>query len=58
MPILLTRLDSAEQTLLVQECECFVGIDVDPTAHELAAEHLKQVQLPNTQISLLQGNFG
>ncbi|KAL0051717.1 hypothetical protein WJX82_000937 [Trebouxia sp. C0006] len=48
------------QALLQQhpECECFVGIDVDPTAHELAAEHLKQVQLPNTQISLLQGNFG
>lgn len=52
------RLDSAEQTMLVQECEHFVGIDVDPTAHVLAAEHLKQAQSPNTQISLLQGNFG
>ena len=52
------RLYSAEQTMLVQECEHFVGIDVDPTAHVLAAEHLKQAQSPNTQISLLQGNFG
>ena len=52
------RLDSAQQRMLVQECEHFVGIDVDPTAHELAAEHLKQVQSPNMQISLLQGNFG
>lgn len=48
------------QALLQQhpECEHFVGIDVDPTAHVLAAEHLKQAQSPNTQISLLQGNFG
>ena len=52
------RLDFAEKPVLVQECEHFVGIDVDPTAHELAAEHLKKVQSPNMQISLLQGNFG
>ncbi len=52
------RLGFAQQRMLVQECERFVGIDVDPTAHELAAEHLKQVQSPNMQISLLQGNFG
>ncbi len=52
------RLDSAQQRTLAQECEHFVGIDIDPTAHKLAAEHLKPAQSPNTQISLLQGNFG
>lgn len=52
------RLKSAEQTMLVQECEHFVGIDVDPTAHKVAAQQLKQVQSPNMLINLLQGNFG
>lgn len=44
---------------ILQECQHFVGIDLDPTAHTLAEQKLQHYKkLAATQISLLQGNFG
>ena len=44
--------------LASQECQHFIGIDMDPAAHALAEQKLIHHSESSLQIHLLQGNFG
>ena len=41
----------------LQECQQFIGIDVDPTAHRLAEQKLSH-NSDSPHVNLLHGNFG